>query len=94
MTSSENSYCIAEVIIQAWEDMYDFILNFQVEELLKHLKLEVLVDTKIFQICFEAYKTFHCTGISFVLQTNLNIDTIISSMQSYYIFIELFHPAG
>lgn len=40
VTSTENSYCVSEVIIQAWEYMYHFILNFQVEELLKHLKLD------------------------------------------------------
>lgn len=94
VTSTGNLYCVTEIIIQAREYMYNFVLNFRAEELLKHLKLEVLIDIKILQMCFKAYKTFYCTGISLMLQTNLNIDTIISSVLRYYIFIELFHPAG
>lgn len=94
VTSTGNSYCITEIIIQAWEYMCNFILNFHAEELLKHLKLEVLIDIKVLQMRFKAYKTFYCTGTSLVLQTNLNIATIISTMLRYYMFIELLYPAG
>lgn len=91
VTSIGNSYYVTAAIIQAWEYMYSFISDFQFEALLEHLKLLWHLNS---HECFKAHKTFYCIDIFILLQTNLNIDITSSSMLMYYIFIDLFDPAG
>lgn len=91
VTSTGNSYYVTEGIIQAWEYMYTFISIFHFEALLKHFKRVWHLNS---HKCFKAHKSFYCIDIFILLQTNLNIDITSSSMLMYYIFIDLFDPAG
>lgn len=90
VTSTGISYYVMEAIMQAWEHMHTFISNFQSENS-GHLKLGLTLK---FSQMLQVHRPFHCTDISIQLQTNLNIDITNNCMLMYYIFIDLFDPAG